>query len=384
MIAPTVRKVERRPLEPEATKRLHDGPVVVSSLFEAYGKGEHASYGKAITGSYLYTTAVKARSEVKEKDESSGRIRVVERRSFEKARDSIALSDIDMKLALDTLPLKDVRQWCVSAGSLVTAISTACGHPEIGAIAGTLTAGAEGWFRVLDEIDGASVRGMLGLFGVKVPENVEVFLNDRFTHMANRELANVHAMLQTIEGKSFLITYTQEANGRPLNVDFENEDGSPITDAEWEILRQANVFLDSNIVPDTRCRVGDRWTVWADEVQELFGAAGDGRAEGKIRVVREEDQPPPDRDWTLRMEPSTIQFLSADGSTAGTMEFKKGQGLVDAAKASVKVLEASASGNLGKMNQTRHLLFFTFVKRINGDSNLRFTLATEPAPKTAK
>ena len=383
-VAPLTRTDSRHPLEPEATKRLHNGPVIVSSLFEAKGKAEHASYGKAFTGSYYYTTTVQARSEVKEKDEdeASGRIRVVERRSFEQARDTIALYDIDIKLALDTLPLKDVHQWCVSAGSLVTAISTACGHPEIGAIAGTLTAGAEGWYRFLEKIDGTSAREMLGAFGVNVPTNINVFLNNCFTRMAQRELSNVHSMLQTIEGKSYLITYTQAASGLPLNVDFENEDGSPITDAEWEILRQANIFLDANMIPDTRCRVGDRWTVWADEVQELFGAAGDGRAEGKIRVVRDEDQP--DGDWTIRMEPSTIQFLSADGSAAGTMEFKKGQGLVDAGNASVKVLQATASGNLAKMNQKRHLLFFTFVKRINGDSNLRFSLSTTPAPKSEK
>lgn len=381
-VAPLTRTDSRHPLEPEATKRLRNGPVIITSLFEATGKAEHASYGKAFTGSYLYTTMVQARSEVKEKDEASGRIRVVERRCFVKARDTIALKDIDMKLALDTLPLTEVRQWCVGAGSLVTAISTACGHPEIGAIAGTLTAGAEGWFRVLDKIDGTSVRVMLDAFGVKVPDNIEVFLNDRFTRMAKRELSNVHSMLQTIEGKCYIITYTQTATGLPLSVDFESEDGTPITDAEWEILRRANVFLDSNIVPDARCRVGNRWTIWADEVVRLFEDIEDGTADGKIRVVRDEDQP--DGDWTIRMEQSTIRFLSATGDTAGKMEFKKGEALVDAKNASVKVLQATASGNLAKLNQARHLLFFTFVKRINGDSNLRFTLSTEPAPKNEK
>ena len=41
------RSVVRRPLEPEATRRLHDGPVLVTALFEASGKGEHASHKSA-------------------------------------------------------------------------------------------------------------------------------------------------------------------------------------------------------------------------------------------------------------------------------------------------------------------------------------------------
>ena len=108
--APIVRSVERRPLEPEATKRLHDGPVIVSSVFEASGKGEYASYGTARSGSYLYTTVVTAKSEVVEMDEDkmSGRVRVVERRKFIAARDHIALSDLDVALALDTLPVDQV------------------------------------------------------------------------------------------------------------------------------------------------------------------------------------------------------------------------------------------------------------------------------------
>lgn len=111
--APTVRSVARRPLEPEATKRLHEGPVVISSLLEASGLAEHASYGKAIRGSYLYTTTVIAQSEVKEKSEdmATGKVRVVECRKFLQARDSIALSDVDVALALDTLPLDQAKVW---------------------------------------------------------------------------------------------------------------------------------------------------------------------------------------------------------------------------------------------------------------------------------
>lgn len=395
VVAPTKRSVERRPLEPEATKRLHEGPVVISSVFEASGLGEHASYGKAIRGSYLYTTTVMAQSEVKEKEEDkeTGKVRVVERRKFLQSRDHLALSDIDVAIALDTLPVDEVKTWCDGACRIVGAASaivarcfpvTAPWASMIG-VGGTMTAKAHvaATFAALHKIDGVSARGLLGAFGVKIPENLEAFVNERFSQWVQEKMRKVHTALQSIEGKSFLITYTQDANGKPLNVDYTNEDGSPITDAEWEILRNANVFLDSNAVPDTRCRVGDSWTIWADEVQELFGVAGDGRAEGKIRVERLADQQ--DGDWTLRLEPTEVQFRTSDGTAAGKMNIKDGNGLVDAKNVAVKSFHATATGNLRSLNKKRHFLFFDFIKRIDGNSNLRFTLSVAPpADSSAK
>ncbi len=378
----------RKPLEPNATRRLHNGPVVISSMFEASGKGEHASSGKAIRGSYYYTTTVIAQSEVikKEEDKGSGSVHVVERRKFLQARDQIALSDLDVVIALDTLPVAQVRTWVNNA---CTVVAGACmtvtkAVPAATPIAAAVNAGVaavqatvSGAFDALHKIDGASARGLLGNFGVQVPGNVEVFVNKWMSKLAKKGLDKVHMALQSIEGKSFLITYTQDAEGKPLNVDYANEDGTPITDAEWEILRNANVFLDSNVVPDKRCRVGDAWMVWADDVQELFGSAGNGRADGKIRVERVADQP--DGSWTLKIEPQEIAFRSKDDTIKGKMQVKEGNGLVDAENVSVKVLHATASGNLKSLSKERHLLFFEFVTRIDGDSNLRFSLESSPA-----
>ncbi len=387
-VAPVKRSVERRPLEPEATKRLHDGPVVISSLFEASGKAEHASSGKAVRGSYLYTATVIAQSEVKEKkeDKETGKVRVVERRKFLQSRDSISLTDVDVAIALDTLPVDQVGTWVDNACNLVggacavisgVAPVTAPFMAIAGGVAAIAKATVTSAFAMLHKIDGVSARGMLGAFGVKIPENLDAFVNNWVSRQVMNQISDVHNAIQSIEGKTFLITYTQDVNGQPLNVDYTNEDGTPITDAEWEILRSANVFLDSNMVPDTRCRVGDAWMVWADEVQELFGAAGEGRAEGKIRVERVKDQP--NGDWTLQIEPAEIQFRTSDGTAAGKMQVKDGNGLVDANNASVKSLQATATGNLRSLNKKRHFLFFDFVKRIDGDSNLRFTLTANPA-----
>ena len=389
-VAPKVRSVTRRPLEPEATKRLHDGPVVISSLFEASGLGEHASYGTARRGSYLYSTVVTAKSEVVEMDEDkmSGRVRVVERRKFLAARDHIALSDLDIALALDTLPVDQVKSWVDNACTFVCVASimitkvapvTAPYTAIVGGGAATAKAAVSTAFTALHAIDGTSARGLLGAFGVKIPKNLEAFANEWASQLAEHKLHDVHAALQTIEGKSFLITYTQDANGKPLNVDYTNEDGKPITDVEWEILRSANVFLDSNVVPNVDYRVGDSWTIWADEVMDMFGMAGNGSTDGKITVERVADQD--DGTWTLKIARTEIEYKSDNGESAGTMLVKDGNGLVDAKNFSVKSLHATAEGGLRHLNKKRHFLFFDFVKRVKGNSNLRFTLTVDPAKK---
>jgi hypothetical protein len=229
-------------------------------------------------------------------------------------------------------------------------------------------------FEALQLIDGASARGLLGDFGVTVPENIESYVNEMISQWVKEKIGGIK--IQEIEGSSFIITYTQTASGQPLNVDYKHEDGKPITDVEWEILRTANVFLDSNAVPDARCRVGDTWTIWADEAQELFGVAGNGRAEGNINVERVADQA--DGTWTLQIERSEITFVSKDETTRGKMTVKDGNGLVDQKNASVKSLQATANGNLHSLNKKRHALFFDFVEKIEGDSNLRFTLTVNP------
>lgn len=392
-LAPVKRSVERRPLEPEATKRLHNGPVTVSSVFEASGKAEYAQYGGLMRGNYFYTTTVMAQSEILEKNEAkdTGKVFVKEKRKFVQSRDTLSLSDLDAALALDTLPVDQVKQWASGACHLVSSICTALA-PMIPPAAPWLEVVAQGEeaasaavdasFAALHKIDGTSARGLLGAFGVKIPENIERFANERIAKLALDKARDVHKAIQSIEGKSFIITYEQEKTGTPLNVDYKNEDGSPITDAEWEILQSANAFLDSNVVPKTDYRVGDSWTIWADEVMDMFGVVGQGRTEGKIRVERLVDQP--DGTWTLKVEPAEIEYKSDNGASAGTMHVKDGNGLIDAENVSVKSLHATAGGNLRSLNKKRHFLFFDFVKRIKGDSNLRFTLTVDPVKTELK
>jgi len=329
-----------------------------------------------------------AQSEIRKKDEDkeTGRVRVEELRKFLQSRVNLSLSELDVAIALDTLPVDQVQKWANGVCHVVSCICTAIA-PAIPPAAPWLLAAGGGAevanaainesFQALHMIDGVGARGLLGVFGVKIPENLERFANERIAKLVLDMARDVHNAIQSIEGKSFVITYEQEKNGAPLNVDYKNEDGSPITDAEWEILRGANAFLDSNVVPKTDYRVGDSWTIWADEVMDMFGVAGQGRTEGTIRVERLANQQ--DGTWTLKVEPAEIEYKSDNGAAAGMLHVKDGSGLVDAESFSVKSLQATAGGNLRSLNKKRHFLFFDFVKRIKGDSSLRFTLTVDPA-----
>lgn len=380
--APTTRvKSRSRPLEPEATKRLHNGPVMVASLFETSGRARYAEKGGEVSGIYYYVVHVKARSEViANETDASGKVFVKERRKFIESRDELSLDQIDVALALDTLPVDQVHDWTINAGTIAAGIAAKLGRIETAA---TITAGMvaiESGYRFAKTIDGTSARGLFGSFGVEIPEPLDVFVSKRVTQIAKRKLDKAHnkveTFIQSIEGKSFIITYEQEANGKPLDISYRNEDGSPISDAEWEILRQANLFLDQDMVPNTRCREGDSWNVWADEVQELFGFAGNGRAEGQIRVTRKGNRP--DGDWVLGLSKTEIAFRDDAGAVSGTMSLKDGNGLVDGKMVSVKSLHATATGNVATMNKKRHAMFFDFIKRFNGKANIRFSLTVEP------
>ncbi len=383
-VAPLSHKAQMRPLEPEATKRLHKGSVEVSSFFEASGRADWAELGGEVRGSYIYTVTVKAQSEVKTNvvDETTGRIHVEELRTFTESRPFLSLSDIDAALALDTLPVDQVHDWCINAGTVTATLAAKCGRVETAASIAAATAAIESGYQIAKAIDGMTIRGVLGIFGVKIPEDIDIYVGKRIAEILNGKIKWLHAQIDSIEGKSFLISYDQEASGKPLDITYRNTDGSPISDAEWEILRQANLFLDQNVLPDTRCHVGDEWLVWADEVQNLFGIAGNGRAEGRISVTRVTDRP--NGDWTLKLSPTDIAFRSDAGTISGKMQLTDGNGIVDHEKKSVRSLHATATGDIRSMDKTRHAMFFDFVKRFRGKANFRFNLAVEPVAKKGK
>lgn len=364
--------VEHRPLEPEATKRLHNGPVVIRSMLQMEGPGEIAKFGGRASGYYAYTTYVEAASEIISKKETEdGRVEVEERRKFTISRDNIAVSKLDLGLALrETLPVDSISATIKSLGAIVTEL----GYPEFGA---PITIDAEIVDQYIDLVDQNSLRGLFGTLNVDVPDNVESFVNQKVTEYAQGKIKDVSVVIQSIEGKEFVIHYVQEASGKPLKISYKNANGGAISAAEEEILRQANVFLDSQIVPNTEtCQEGDEWPVYADEVAStLYTYAGDGIYDGSIIVRRGNNDE--NNNWQIRFKETFLKYTSEDGRKTAKAEVLGGEGTIDKDDYYVRNLSVSSKGRV-QLSEDRHFLFFKFVNRITGEATARVSIATEP------
>ncbi len=208
-----------------------------------------------------------------------------------------------------------------------------------------------------------------------IPVEIEEYVNEKVKEVAEKKLPDIHNLIQSIEGKSFTIIYLQSAYGEPLYVTYKNKDGSPISDVEADILKKANLFIDSQLVKDRKCVVGDSWTVYADEMQELFEMTDEGRCEGEIKVSRISDDE--NGDWRLGFDNTTIYFESEDGDTMGACELIGGNALVDKDAHYAKSIQAVGKGGLS-LNKERHILFYDFVQSTEGDAEWRSLLATTP------
>ena len=366
---PKTRSLTRKPLEPEATKRLADGPQIIDVIFEATGRGVWKKNGVAVSGRYCLISVVKAQSEVRGKEETDrGNFEVTEIRKFLEVRDQLTVDETDVALALEeTLPLDTISTVVKGIGRIVAIFDPITG-PLI--VEGTDVARQH-----VSNVDGESLRGLMGKFGVKIPDNVEDYVKKQSTDFVNRKLENVHNKMHSIEGKSYKIVYIQNKEGAPLRVDFTNVDGSPIAEDEWEILKLANVFLDAQMIPDKRVQPGDHWNVDAEVLAGLADAvANGGTCEGKITVERKDDMP--NGDWELNFRPATIVTRADNGATAGEFKISKGNAIGDAKNGYVKAMQMVGTGRLGKTKSKRYVIF-DFMEKIDGDCTYRAFMTTD-------
>lgn len=363
------RSLTRKPLESEATKRLADGPQIIDVVFEATGRGSWKKSGVAVSGRYCFTSVVKAQSVIKSKEETArGNIEVTEERKFLQVQDHLSVDDTDVALAVqETLPLDTIADVIEGIGGVVGLFNPAAG--------GAIVAGTESSRDAIKKVDGTSIRGLLGQFGVAIPENVEEYVNKFSTEFCDGKLENVRDIVHSIAGKSYKIVYIQNKEGAPLRVDFTNVDGSPIAEDEWEILKLANVFLDAQMIPDKRVQPGDHWDVDAEVVAGLADAvANGGTCEGKIMVERKDDMP--NGDWELNFRPATIVTRADNGATAGVFKIAEGNAIGDAKNAYVKSMQMVGTGRLGKMKSKRWTIF-DIMEKIDGDCSYRALMKTD-------
>ena len=337
--------IKKKPVPASAVDRVI--PRILKAEFAMTGKGRDAKWGIGKLANFQYTVCVEAKSEILSKETlPTGKIEVHEKRTFIRVYDSIVASDVDFILALDTLPMNEFSKAIDATGVLVSSWS---GNPAAGAV---IIASKNNLYRRLEKADGKGLRALLGWFGVQPKADVEAKLNE----LAGNQLTKAIGMMRTISEKSYLINYLQEESGQPMMVDFKNSDGSEITDEEEQmVLKRVNAFIDYHLVPDKECSPGDNWTVYAEDMQELFDPFVDGKYTGKISVVRKSNAE--NGDWVIDMQPGTVNIIGEGGTSAGSLRIENGSAKIDPKNVSLNDIFVKGTGKMQKL--TRHHLLFT-------------------------
>lgn len=360
-------KIVRKRLEPESTKRLSVSPQQIRTVLITSGRAENAKWGVKGMASFVLTYYVDCKAEIIEKSENAiGEIKVVEKRTYTRSVQELELSDTDVGLSLyDTLPL-DKLFMVVSAVGECLAYT---GEPESMVVGETMKEVASIADSALRAVDGKSLRGTLQMFGVDMPKKVEqnilAFTQGKIKSMFKPDI---------LEGKSYLITYFQDKeSGVPLRVDFTYADGKPIeTEEEWLVLRRANAFMDSNLLPDKNCSPGDVWAVDSSEFDCVLDPYVDGAYSGNVMIERKDDDK--SGDWILAVRPGDVSIISDTGKTTGELHIESGEAKVDSDNAYVKAMVITGKGAM--KNLTKHHLLFK--SRFEGMCGFRGSVVTEP------
>ena len=154
-----------------------DEPQVMTSIFEANGKGTYAKWGGAADADIYYLLKLKATSKVESKEQSdSGKIRIQEIRTFHEATEVIKPAKVNLRVDLSTLPLDQIETTGYLLGGLVSIFS-----PNTGAGIGTAVAGLREQIDALEGQEGRPIMDLLGQFGIDinkiVNEPIESYLN---------------------------------------------------------------------------------------------------------------------------------------------------------------------------------------------------------------
>lgn len=332
-----------------------------SGQFATTGRGEDAKWGINKTLNFQYTVSVIAESKVLSRESTeSGYIKVEEIRTFHAVTDNLVISDVDIQLCLDTLPIQTFSN-VVKAGAVI-----------YGLLSGDATTAAEVIEKeeyvtsVLKQFDGTSLRGLWGLTGMDVPEELEKKVNE----LANARVLQAIGGVRKISGKSYKFIWYQKETGEPIRLKYSYLDGSEVTDEdELMVLKRVNTFIDYYLAPDENCKPGDSWDVSAENLQEAFDPYVDGTYVGAIGVLRKENE---GEDWKLEMRPSEIRVRS-ENETTGELKITQGHAILEPKGVTLKELFAEGTANLRKISK-HHLLF---TAHIEGDCQFQGRLVSE-------
>ena len=342
-----------------------DEPQDLTTLFEAAGRGTLAAGGGAGDVDFYYLMKTVATSRIEDKEEfESGKIRVEEIRSFSEATEIMAVSNVNLRVDLSTLPLDAIE----NTGYIIGAVASLF-DPALGADIAYNVADLRD---TLDSFDGADVKpafDLLKKFGIDperiIKEPVEGYLKGL--------LEEVHSHVNAVQGKSYRFVYWTDKAGEPLRVRYENVDHSPISLEEQNVLNYVNLFIDCHVLPDRNCRPGTPWTIDPASIGTMFGAVADGTCAGEVCVHRGNDLP--DGNWSLSIDPATITFYSDDRRPVGNVKLGGGKGIGDGRLAVLRELQIDGTGKLRKKDSETVLWFYEFIAKTEGDCQFRSTIS---------
>ena len=363
------------PKKPKPMPEIVKPPVPVSASdrivsrtmkgeFGLTGRGEDAKWGIRSTANFKYTVMVVADSDILEKKVlPGGEIKVTEVRKFDRVQDGIVVSDVDMKLALDTLPIKAFAQAIDAAVTVWTSMS---GDPAGGAL---VLSGKDYVMEKLKKIDGTGVRALLGSIGLRPAPELEAAVNK----IANAHVLKALGGIRSISGKAYKITYYQKASGMPMHVKFTYKDGSEVTDEEERVvLKRVNAFIDYNVIPNRDCTPGDTWEIKAKDIEEVFDPYVEGSYSGTVRATRKENAQ--NGDWEIELARSVINVVNDDGNTTGHLNLERGTAFVEPKLVSINNLFVAGKAKLEKLS--RH--HFLFTAKISGECDFQARVVTTP------
>lgn len=341
-----------------------DEPQAMTSIFEAKGKGKYAKWGGSADADIYYLLKLMATSKVESKEQfESGKVKIVEVRTFHEAMEVIKPAKVNLRLDLSTLPLDQIETTGYLLGGLVAIF-----EPSTGAEIGTAVSGLRAQIDALDGQEGRPIMDFLNRFGI----DINKIVNAPIEEYLNGLLKEVHSHVNAVQGKSYRFIYWTDKEGEPLRVRYENVDHSPISVEEQNVLNYVNLFIDCHVLPDKGCRPGQTWNIDPAAVASMFGVMTGGKCAGEVMVTRGNDLP--DGNWDLTISPATVSLYSDDGRPIGNVKINGGKAIGDARKAVLRELQIDGKGKLRKHDKETKLWFYDFGIKIEGDCEFRTTL----------
>lgn len=331
----------------DAISRLHDRETHM--MFEMVGRGSSSKWCLKGVANFNYTVVVDAESRIVEKTKlPGGEYQIVELHKIRLAADKLGVSEEDLIINLKDFDSENFDKFFNTA----CAIFAGLGAPEVSLELLALKKISD---ETLKKFDGVSVGKTLEQLGIPAKDlirsGVISILQQAFS-----------AKIRSATGKSYKVVYTLNKNRQPIAMRYTYADDKPVTDdEERKILDRLNVFIDTHTVPDRKCRVGDTWTIQAEDIQQVMDPYVDGNYVGDISVVRLKDDA--DKTWNLAMKEAKISILNKEeGNVTGNIALKKGTGKVDPKNCTVETVYVEGTAKLNRVSR-HHWLFYS---RIDG------------------